>query len=106
MAYPLWPLWYLQQFFMKNNEKPSVNVVLPVYNEAAELAASVATLVRFLSKNCADFFWHITIADNASTDSTLRIARELSQTYQTVSVEHLSQKGRGRAVKHVWRSGS
>lgn len=90
---------------MSNNEKPSVNVVLPVYNEAAELAASVGTLVRFLSKNCTDFSWHVTIADNASTDSTLRIARELSHTYKTVSVNHLSQKGRGRAVKHVWRKG-
>lgn len=91
---------------MKNNEKPSVNVVLPVYNEAAELAASVGTLVGFLSKNLTDFSWHITIADNASTDETLRIGRELSHKYQAVSVEHLSQKGRGRAVKHVWRKGS
>ena len=91
---------------MNNNEKPSVNIVLPVYNEAAELAASVGTLVRFLSKNCTDFSWHVTIADNASTDDTLRIARELSHTYQTVSVNHLSQKGRGRAVKHVWRKDS
>ena len=90
---------------MKNKEKPSVNVVLPVYNEAAELAASVVTLIRFLSKNLTDFSWHVTIADNASTDATLRIARELSHKYQTVSVEHLSQKGRGRAVKHVWRKG-
>lgn len=90
---------------MKNKEKPSVNVVLPVYNEAAELAASVGTLIRFLSKNLTDFSWHVTIADNASTDATLRIARELSHKYQTVSVEHLSQKGRGRAVKHVWRKG-
>jgi len=90
---------------MKTKEKPSVNVVLPVYNEAAELAASVGTLIRFLSKNLTDFSWHVTIADNASTDATLRIARELSHKYQTVSVEHLSQKGRGRAVKHVWRKG-
>lgn len=90
---------------MKDKEKPSVNVVLPVYNEAAELAASVGTLIRFLSKNLTDFSWHVTIADNASTDATLRIARELSHKYQTASVEHLRQKGRGRAVKHVWRKG-
>lgn len=91
---------------MNDKEKSSVNVVLPVYNEAAELAASTATLVRFLSKNLTDFSWHVTIADNASTDRTLRIARELSRTYKDVSVEHLTQKGRGRAVKHVWRKGT
>ena len=88
---------------MQNKRKPSVNVVLPVYNEEVELAGSVATLVRYLGKNLTDFSWHITIADNASTDGTLRVARSLSAKYTTVSLEHLSKKGRGRAVKHVWR---
>lgn len=91
---------------MENELKPSVNIVLPVYNEAAELKSSVITLIRFLSKSLTDFSWHITIADNASTDDTLKIARELSRIYPRVSVVHLSQKGRGRAVKHVWRKGS
>lgn len=91
---------------MAGNTKPSVNIVLPVYNEAVELKTSVGTLVRFLSKNLTDFSWKVTIADNASTDDTLQIARELTHTYPSVAVEHLSQKGRGRAVKHVWRKGS
>lgn len=91
---------------MGSTTKPSVNIVLPVYNESAELKSSVTTLVRFLSKSLTDFSWHITIADNASTDDTLNIARELSHTIPQVSVEHLSQKGRGRAVKHVWRKGN
>ena len=36
-------------------EKPSVNIVLPVYNEEAELASSVATLLRFVTKHLTDF---------------------------------------------------
>jgi glycosyltransferase involved in cell wall biosynthesis len=88
---------------MTEKEKPSVNIVLPVYNEDAELSASVTTLARFLRKQLEDFSWHITIADNASTDKTLEIARALSRKYPFVSVDHLSRKGRGRAVKHVWR---
>ena len=91
---------------MENRKKPSVNIVLPVYNESAELESSVTTLIRFLAKNLTDFTWHITIADNASTDNTLKIARELSREHASVSVEHLSRKGRGRAVKHVWRKDS
>ncbi len=90
---------------MTEKEKPSVNIVLPVYNEEVELAASVTTLSRFLRKQLEDFSWHITIADNASTDKTLAIARSLSHKYSFVSVDHLSRKGRGRAVKHVWRKG-
>lgn len=91
---------------MENKKKQSVNIVLPVYNEQAELATSVATLVRFLNKELRDLSWHVTIADNASTDDTLLIARSLSRTYDNVSVESLSKKGRGRAVKHVWRKGT
>ena len=90
---------------MEEKTKPSVNIVLPVYNEEAELAASVGTLIRFLSKNLRDFTWHITIADNASTDNTLPVARHLASSHREVSVEHLDMKGRGRAVKHVWRKG-
>lgn len=88
---------------MSDRNKPTVNIVLPVYNEEAELAASVSTLIRFLSKELTDYSWHITIADNASTDGTRKEARALTRMYRSVTLEHLSQKGRGRAVKHVWR---
>lgn len=91
---------------MTNKDKPSVNIVLPVYNEEAELRTSVATLVRFVEKHLTDFSCHITIADNASTDRTLQVSRELTYQYRQVSLEHLDQKGRGRAVKHVWRKGN
>jgi len=90
---------------MAENEKLSVNIVLPVYNEEAELESSVATLVRFCGKHLRDFIWRVTIADNASTDQTMKVARMLTARYRNVSTEHLDKKGRGRAVKHVWRKG-
>ena len=43
------------------------------------------------------------IADNASTDDTLAVAGELATAYQPhVSVLHLNEKGRGRALKAAW----
>lgn len=90
---------------MSHTKKPSVNIVLPVYNEETELSQSVSTLVGFLTKHLKDFRWHITIADNASSDNTLAIAKKLSQNMQGVSWVHLPRKGRGRAVKHVWARG-
>ncbi len=87
---------------MSNKEKPRVNIVLPVYNEERELMQSVATLVGFLSKHLTDFSWHVTIADNASTDGTLAIAKKIAAAHTGVSFVHLSEKGRGRAVKYVW----
>lgn len=90
---------------MTNAKKPSVNIVIPVYNEESELAQSVRTLAEYLRANLTDFTWQVTIADNASTDTTLQLARRLTKQYPQVSVVHLDQKGRGRAVKFAWQRG-
>ena len=42
------------------------------------------------------------IADNASTDRTLTVARGLAQELASVTVLHLAQKGRGRALRAAW----
>jgi glycosyltransferase involved in cell wall biosynthesis len=84
--------------------KPTLDIVIPVYNEEAELADHTSTLVGFLSSYLTDFRWTITIADNASTDKTLSVAKRMSRKYRQVKVLHLNQKGRGRAVKHAWLS--
>lgn len=83
-------------------KKPSVNIVIPVYNEEIELADSVKTLSEYLMNNLEDFRWVITIADNASTDRTLSIAKRIAKENSHVHVVHLDEKGRGRAVKKVW----
>lgn len=83
-------------------KKPSLNVIIPVYNEEDELKESVLTLMNYLKKHLTDFRWEITIANNASTDSTLAIATNLAKQYPPIHVVHLDKKGRGRAVKRVW----
>ncbi len=84
-------------------KKPTVTIAIPVYNEEQDLSASVVALNNYLTEHFSDFDWKIVIADNASTDKTLSIARKLSGKYSKVSVIHLEQKGRGRAVKRVWQ---
>jgi glycosyltransferase involved in cell wall biosynthesis len=84
-------------------KKPSLNVVIPVYNEETELEGSIKTLTGYLSNYLTDFDWVVTIADNASTDDTWKIAKRLEKTVHGVKAEHLDQKGRGRAVKKVWQ---
>ena len=87
---------------MTNGKKLSVNIVIPVYNEEKELSASAGTLAGYLEKNLIDFSWRITIADNASSDKTLAIAKKIAHENSNISYVHLPQKGRGRAVKYVW----
>jgi len=78
-----------------------VEIVVPVYNEERALAASIHRLHEFLSRRLS-FTWLITIADNASTDRTPEIARELAAELRQVRVLRLEQKGRGRALRAAW----
>jgi hypothetical protein len=78
-----------------------LDVVLPVYNEVAELEHSVRTLRSYLDTHLP---WPavLTIADNASTDGTWDVASGLAARLPGVRARHLDQKGRGRALKAVW----
>jgi putative flippase GtrA len=80
---------------------PVLDVVVPVYNEQAALAASIRRLHRYLH-DAVPFRARITIADNASADDTPRVAAELAAELSDVRVVRLEQKGRGRALHHVW----
>lgn len=83
----------------------TVEVIVPVYNEQDDLAASIERLDEYLSSTLP-YEYRITIADNASTDNTWTIAQELTRTYPRVSAIHLPQKGRGRALKQAWLASS
>ena len=81
--------------------RPLVEVVLPVYNEERDLPGSVETLVGYLKAN-APWAWRILVADNASTDGTLEVAKDLAEAHPGVQVLHLDEKGRGRALRTAW----
>ena len=80
----------------------SVDVVIPVYNEEVVLEQSITKLREYLGTHCP-YRWKIIIANNASKDRTLEIARGLAERFPSeVGVVHLDQKGRGRALKRAW----
>src|SRR4051812_46146169 len=78
-----------------------VEIVVPVYNEERTLAASIERLHAFVSREFP-FSWQIVIADNASSDRTLEVARGLGDALDGVAVLQLRQKGRGRALRAAW----
>ena len=80
---------------------PRIDIVVPVYNEEVALEDSVHRLHAFLSGEMP-YAWRIVIADNASTDATLAIARALAVELDHVAVLHLEHKGRGRALRAAW----
>jgi putative flippase GtrA len=82
-----------------------LDLVVPVYNEERALADSVRRLHGYLASRFP-YRTRITIADNASTDSTLAIAHDLADELSDVDVLHLAQKGRGRALRAAWSRSS
>jgi putative flippase GtrA len=79
----------------------AVEIVVPVYNESASVERSVRALHDYL----ADRFplpWLITIVDNASTDDTWELAAALHADLPDVQAMHLTEKGRGRALRAAW----
>jgi glycosyltransferase involved in cell wall biosynthesis len=82
--------------------KKSVEITIPVYNEEKEMEKNILILYSFCDKNLTTYNWHITIADNASSDNTPIIAAAMAKKYPRIIYFRLEQKGRGRAVKRVW----
>ena len=65
-----------------------LDIVIPVYNEERDLPGSVRRLHEYLAAE-VPYPSRITIADNASTDSTLAVAQSLAQELPDVEVIHL-----------------
>jgi glycosyltransferase involved in cell wall biosynthesis len=80
---------------------PDVDIVIPVYDEEAVLEASVRRLHDYL-RDHFPLSWRITVADNASRDRTWVLATELARELDNVTVLHIDEKGRGRALRNAW----
>ena len=80
-----------------------VDVVIPVYNEAAEVESSVRRVHAFLAERFL-FPTRITVADNGSVDGTAEIAERLAAELPGVRVLRRGAKGRGGALAQAWLS--
>ncbi|MEU0068984.1 glycosyltransferase [Streptomyces sp. NPDC006332] len=80
---------------------PVLDVVIPVFNEEKDLQPCVLRLREHL-KHTFPYTFRITIADNASTDTTPQVSARLAAELPEVRAFRLEQKGRGRALRTVW----
>ncbi len=86
---------------MPVGDEIAVEIVIPVYNEAHALESSVRRLRQHLDTQLEHSF-QIPIADDASTDATLELARSLAEEIPEVHPVHLARKGRGGALRSAW----
>jgi glycosyltransferase involved in cell wall biosynthesis len=80
---------------------PVVDIVIPVFNEENNLEPCVRRLHAHLTAGLP-YPFQITVADNASTDTTNEVANRLAAEFPSVQVVHMPEKGKGRALRAVW----
>lgn len=85
----------------KSSTPVTVDIVIPVLNEAHVLAGSVRKVREFVRENISDECC-VVIVDNGSTDGTDEVAKKLVAEYPDVKFIHLTQRGRGRALRAAW----
>jgi glycosyltransferase involved in cell wall biosynthesis len=79
----------------------SVDIVIPVLNEAHVLRKSVET-VRDFGRARLRYRWQIVIVDNGSTDGTQNVGQALTSQYSDVKYIRMEKRGRGRALRNAW----
>jgi glycosyltransferase involved in cell wall biosynthesis len=84
--------------------QPRIHVTLPVLNEEAVLADSVARIVSYCDANNL-LIHEICIADNGSTDQTPQIGRALAERHANLRYLRLAKRGFGLALKSAWADG-
>lgn len=83
-------------------EQLTVDIMIPVLNEAHVLEKSVGTL-RAWCRDHLPYRWRIVVVDNGSTDGTQDVARRLVARWpDETGLVTLSERGRGRALRRAW----
>ena len=82
--------------------KPTLEIVIPVLDEANSLARQIEILDNFLATENLHFDYRITIAENGSVDDTLLNAKSLARRFARVRVVSVGERGVGRALKKAW----
>lgn len=84
-----------------HSDTDTVEIVVPVHNEARTLEATISRLREYLDHSFP-FPAVVTIADNASIDGTDTLAQALAARLEGVQALHLAEKDRGRALRTSW----
>jgi dolichyl-phosphate beta-glucosyltransferase len=81
----------------------SLSIVIPAYNEARRLGATLETILNYTSRLGLSFV-ELIVVDDGSTDATAAIAGDFQSRYSTVRlVKNPGNRGKGYAVRHGMR---
>ena len=80
-----------------HGKNPLVSIIIPAYNEALRLPASLAELQDFLA-GCP-FGAEVIVVDNGSTDGTAELALRIRAGWPELRLVQTRQRGKGLAVR-------
>lgn len=82
--------------------KNRFTIVVPVFNEDKIIVRNTERLIRFLNKT--KITYEIILCNNGSTDSTLKLAKQLGKKYRNIKVISIPEKGVGTVFKKAVKS--
>ncbi len=77
---------------------PFLSVIIPAYNEAARIIATLETLAQYLHGQA--YGWEVIIVDDGSDDATASLAERWSSERDGFRLESIRHGGKGAAVRH------
>jgi glycosyltransferase involved in cell wall biosynthesis len=79
------------------NESPEISIVIPIFNEEAMLHAAIVDLRARLAPHGLNY--EVILAENGSSDGTVRVARALCARYSELRLEQTPEPNYGRALR-------
>ncbi len=77
--------------------RPSVSIVIPVYNEEAILRSALVDLIDRLHE--VPWSYEIVVAENGSSDRTVEGAKELAARFDQLVCRHTNEPNYGKALR-------
>ncbi len=77
--------------------KPLLSIIYPAHNEEQRLPETLLKTVQFVQTQ--PYPVEVIVAENGSSDRTLAIAQDFAARHPFISVLHIDQPGKGRAVR-------
>lgn len=82
----------------------TISIVVPTYNEKNIISQTIDQLYNYCKKNLSQYQWNIVIADNGSTDKTIKIIKHKKNKYSQLEYFHINTPGKGGAIKLGWQT--
>lgn len=77
---------------------PYLSVIIPAYNEATRIIATLEALAHYLDTQTYE--WEVIVVDDGSDDATAVIAADWASEHEHCRVETIPHGGKGAAVRH------